>query len=59
MFSQLAKIEVIKTAEGFMVYGRMATVIRANDKKEVVYSNLVETAPEYIKMNEALMGFKG
>lgn len=50
----IGQIEVHKSLCSFVVYGRFGAVMRADKSKKVIYSNLKETAPEYMTMLEAL-----
>ena len=52
--AELGQIEVHKSLSSFVVCGRFGAVMRADKSKEVIYSNLKETAPEYVCMLEAL-----
>ncbi|MFL6970072.1 hypothetical protein ACJ6X8_27970 [Pseudomonas alvandae] len=54
MNTALGQIEVHKSLSSFVVYGRFGAVMRADKSKKVIYSNLKETAPEYVCMLEAL-----
>jgi hypothetical protein len=44
----VASIEVIKDEAGYNAYGAFCTVVRTDNNKQVLYTNLnVENAPEY------------
>lgn len=58
MTHAIAKIQTVKTAEGFKVYGRLGAVLVADEARNVTYSNMNKSAPEYTRMESALKAFK-
>lgn len=54
MNTVLGQIEVHKSLSSYVVHGRFGAVMRADKSKNVIYCNLKETAPEYVRMLEAL-----
>lgn len=58
MTHAIAKIEVIKTTEGFKVYGRMGAVMVADSNRRITYSNINPEAQEYPRMERKLKEFK-
>ena len=48
--TQIGVIQAIKTSFGFICYGRMGALIRTDENKQVVYSNIYESCTEYQRM---------
>lgn len=49
-FDETAARSYIKTIEGFTIYGNYCAMIRLDNNKNIIYSNIKETCPEFTKM---------
>lgn len=43
-------IQAIKTTFGFICYGRFGAMMQADENKQITYSNINESCPEYSRM---------
>jgi len=51
------EIEVVPQTNGFYVYGRFSSVMRANLQKEILYCNIIPGSDDRIAMEQALLDF--